>query len=107
MTASATSTAVLLLAWFGAGPVLCAVIAQARGIEWWVGAMLGLMGCIGLVIVSVMKRSPGAAAHMPPPPPSSQWAPDPTRRHELRLWDGVAWTAHVSDQGRSAWDPLQ
>ncbi|MBK9972314.1 MAG: DUF2510 domain-containing protein [Ilumatobacteraceae bacterium] len=37
----------------------------------------------------------------------SQWAPDPTRRHELRLWDGAQWTPHVSDQGRSGWDPLQ
>ena len=27
------------------------------------------------------------------------WHPDPTKRHELRYWDGQQWTAHVSDRG--------
>jgi uncharacterized RDD family membrane protein YckC len=27
------------------------------------------------------------------------WYPDPSRRHELRYWDGSAWTAHVSNRG--------
>lgn len=27
------------------------------------------------------------------------WQPDPFGRHELRYWDGAAWTAHVSDGG--------
>lgn len=27
------------------------------------------------------------------------WYPDPSRRHELRYWDGSAWTAHVADRG--------
>ncbi|MGZ7086013.1 MAG: DUF2510 domain-containing protein [Ilumatobacteraceae bacterium] len=27
------------------------------------------------------------------------WHVDPHARHELRYWDGSAWTAHVSDRG--------
>jgi len=34
------------------------------------------------------------------------WHPDPTARHELRWWDGTAWTDHVSDQGVAGVDPL-
>lgn len=30
-------------------------------------------------------------------PCDAQWAPDPYRRHELRYWDGVQWTEHVSE----------
>lgn len=36
----------------------------------------------------------------------ARWLPDPTRRHELRYWDGVAWTENVSDDGRQSTDPL-
>jgi hypothetical protein len=32
------------------------------------------------------------------------WFPDPTGRHTQRFWDGVAWTAHVSDDGIAAID---
>ena len=87
------------------GPGVCALIAHVRGMEWWVGALLGLLSCVGLIIVLVMNPNAGAR-HLPPPPPMSQWAPDPSGRHELRLWDGRQWTANVSDQGRSGWDPL-
>ena len=33
------------------------------------------------------------------------WHPDPTGRHELRYWDGSAWTAAVSDAGQQTDDP--
>lgn len=36
----------------------------------------------------------------------ANWYPDPTQRHELRYWDGNAWTAHVSDRGIQGNDPL-
>ncbi|HKO85810.1 MAG TPA: DUF2510 domain-containing protein, partial [Actinomycetota bacterium] len=26
------------------------------------------------------------------------WLADPSRRHELRYWDGQRWTEHVSDR---------
>ncbi len=33
------------------------------------------------------------------------WLADPGGSHELRYWDGTAWTDHVSDQGVAAVDP--
>lgn len=30
------------------------------------------------------------------------WYPDPTGTHEVRYWDGAAWTAHVADRGVAA-----
>ncbi|WP_166509570.1 PH domain-containing protein [Blastococcus sp. TF02-8] len=35
----------------------------------------------------------------------ASWLPDPGRTHELRYWNGSAWTEHVSDQGRPGQDP--
>ena len=35
------------------------------------------------------------------------WHPDPMGRHQLRYWDGKAWTDHVSDNGVQGTDPLQ
>lgn len=37
--------------------------------------------------------------------PGASWFPDPSKRHELRYWDGLAWTPHVSNQGITAYDP--
>jgi hypothetical protein len=34
------------------------------------------------------------------------WLADPTGQHELRYWNGSAWTEHVSDQGTQSTDPL-
>ena len=34
------------------------------------------------------------------------WLPDPLGEHELRYWDGSAWTDHVSDQGVTSAAPL-
>lgn len=38
--------------------------------------------------------------------PSEQWAADPYGRHEQRLFDGVQWTAWVSDRGSVSADPI-
>jgi hypothetical protein len=37
---------------------------------------------------------------------SGQWAADPTGRHQLRFYDGVRWTEHVSNAGVQSTDPL-
>ena len=66
-------------------------------------AWLVPIGVLVLVASRNWNRGSNAA---PPPPVGAQWAKDPTGRHELRLWDGRQWTPNVSDQGRSAWDPL-
>ncbi len=34
------------------------------------------------------------------------WQPDPTGRHQLRYWDGQAWTDSVSDNGVNGSDPV-
>lgn len=35
----------------------------------------------------------------------ANWYADPTGRHQLRYWDGSAWTLHVSDNGVQGSDP--
>jgi hypothetical protein len=42
-----------------------------------------------------------AAPGLPPP----AWNTDPTGRHQLRYWDGKAWTDYVSDNGQESRDP--
>jgi hypothetical protein len=36
--------------------------------------------------------------------PAADWYPDPRGAHELRYWDGTAWTDHVADGGQTAVD---
>jgi hypothetical protein len=36
----------------------------------------------------------------------ASWLPDPSGAHELRYWNGSAWTEHVSDQGTTGQDAL-
>lgn len=45
---------------------------------------------------------PQAAATSAP----AAWLADPRGRHQLRYWDGVAWTDHVSDDGEASQDPV-
>jgi hypothetical protein len=66
-----------------------------------------LFGPVGLVVLIAYARGIRNAVNIPPPPSNAQWAPDPTGRHELRLFDGHQWTANVSNRGVSGWDPLQ
>jgi hypothetical protein len=51
-------------------------------------------------------QAPSAAATValpapegPSPLPPPTWAADPFGRHQLRYWDGAAWTDYVSDDG--------
>jgi len=39
--------------------------------------------------------------------PGAGWCADPSRRHELRYWDGKQWTEHVADSGARSTDPAQ
>jgi len=39
--------------------------------------------------------------------PVADWYPDPVGRHELRYWDGTAWTPNVADGGQASVDPLE
>ncbi len=40
-------------------------------------------------------------------PLEPQWHIDPTKRHQLRFWDGTAWTDRVADDGTESDDPLR
>lgn len=57
-----------------------------------------LKGLVGLQAAST-PATPAAGA-------AADWYPDPVGRHEVRYWDGRAWTANVADQGTPAADPL-
>jgi len=61
---------------------------------------------LGVLVAVGMSNWNRGNRSVPPPPPGARWAPDPTGRHELRLWDGQQWTPNVSNQGRSGWDPI-
>lgn len=85
---------------------LAALIVTAKGLDWWIGMLLGIFGPFGVIIAIIVRRDRNSVA-LPPPPPGARWAPDPTRRHEFRLWDGRAWTGDVSTDGIAGHDPLQ
>ena len=95
--------------WYLGVVVVCGAIAAliltAKGLDWWIGMLLGVFGPFGIVIAAIVKRDRSVRS-LPPPPPGARWAPDPTRRHELRLWDGQQWTDAVSDRGIAGSDPL-
>jgi len=38
-------------------------------------------------------------------PAAANWYPDPSGRHEMRYYDGTAWTEHVADNGKQSIDP--
>jgi hypothetical protein len=39
-------------------------------------------------------------------PAAPGWHPDPTGRHEYRLWDGYTWNEDVADNGVASKDPM-
>ena len=90
--------------WILVWGAIAAVILSAKGFEWWMGFLLGLFGPLGVIVAAVAKAE--TSERLPPPPIGAQWVEDPTRRHELRLWDGRQWTAHVSDRGVAGHDPV-
>lgn len=38
---------------------------------------------------------------------AAQWHPDPLGRHEMRYWNGTAWTDNISDEGVAGTDPIE
>jgi hypothetical protein len=55
---------------------------------------------LGMGTVSAPTQSGPAVAN-----PPANWYKDPSGRHELRYWNGSAWTEHVADGGRQSIDP--
>ncbi len=53
---------------------------------------------------ALASPAPAPSPRVAPTSPPPEWLPDPTRRHELRFWDGARWSEHVSDRGVQSWD---
>ena len=71
------------------------------------GLLRGLagVGTAGLLVIlsGLAMRTAHEAAPVEVP---AAWYPDPTKRHDLRYWDGVAWSPHIATTGRAFTDPL-
>jgi Protein of unknown function (DUF2510) len=68
-----------------------------------------------LAVVVAVRRSGARRALLAPAVQTGTWVQgavaagwfaDPSRRHELRYWDGQQWTEQVSDRGTQAVDPI-
>ena len=49
--------------------------------------------------------APSATATAGAPTVPANWYPDPSKRYELRYWNGSAWTEHVATGGVQSVDP--
>jgi hypothetical protein len=118
-TAGAIGGAVILVAVVGAIVFFAVANAQARRklamamgelnylrpenarLHQWLG---GMSGGFGGAPVAPQQEHGGYALEAAVAP---QWYSDPSGRHELRYWNGSAWTDDVSDHGMSATDPAR
>ena len=66
--------------------------------------VVAVLGVVFLVRLGVRSGTPSA---QPSSAAGGRWAADPTRRHELRWWDGQTWSPSVSDQGVLGHDPIE
>ncbi len=53
---------------------------------------------------TAVEPTPVAAAAAASSVPAG-WHPDPSKRYEMRYWDGEKWTEYVSSQGQTYTDP--
>jgi Protein of unknown function (DUF2510) len=53
---------------------------------------------------TTVEAEPAAAAAPVSSVPAG-WHPDPSKRYEMRYWDGEKWTEYVSSQGQTYTDP--
>jgi hypothetical protein len=66
------------------------------------GPLVLFFGGVTLAVVVAVRRSRAP----PRPAPAGAWFADPSRRHQLRYWNGQSWTEHVSDGGTQSVDAL-
>ena len=64
----------------------------------------GLMAAQAAATPTATPTATSAAAATPTAAAAAQWMSDPFGGHQLRYWDGSAWTEHVSDFGTTAVD---
>jgi hypothetical protein len=72
-------------------------------IGWVVAMAMACRSADRSVIVQYGAPAPPAPQAAPLSP--AGWFADPSARHELRYWDGMRWSDHVSNAGVSAVDP--
>jgi hypothetical protein len=73
-----------------------------------------LLALVIVLVIVLFSRSrhnaPGPNMQSPAATPSAMvpagWQPDPSGRHQLRYWDGMGWSAAVSDNGQVGSDAL-
>ena len=116
---SPSEMGVLLVAWIpGAilGGVIGYLLGRNKGLGtagFWLGALLGCIGWLIVVLLKPASASPGAVptlAGSAGGPASAGaaapgWYPDPFRRFHHRYFDGSNWTDQVSTDGRQFTDP--
>ena len=85
------------------GVILSAIIG------WELLLVLCLIGVPAVVIVGLIRLTNRSRSGRAPTAtgPAAAWLSDPTRRHQVRYWDGQRWTEHVADSGRQARDPIE
>ncbi len=110
-TAGAVVGFVIILAFIGGLIALAVANARARGRLATANAELSYLRpevarlqqwLSGGPVTASGSPEGGRDTHRPAPP---QWHPDPSGRHQYRLWDGTSWTDQVSDGGVVATDP--
>ncbi|MGD9792147.1 MAG: DUF2510 domain-containing protein [Acidimicrobiia bacterium] len=75
-----------------------AMLDNLGSLGWEVCGWASVDRTIGLnAFVAIMKRQ--AKEYLHPNPPATGWHKDPSDRHEMRFFDGVRWTEHISDAG--------
>lgn len=52
-----------------------------------------------------VAATPFSTASTGAPAVPANWYPDPSKRHELRYWNGTVWTEHVASGGVQSVDP--
>lgn len=68
---------------------------------------LAVVGTTGLFVILsglAMKAKGSWSADKAALP--AAWYSDPTERHDLRYWDGAAWSPHVATDGQVSMDPV-
>ena len=71
-------------------------------------ALLIVVPIVLFVLARRLLKSDESGQHLFPPsePARAAWHLDPTTRHQMRYWDGLQWTARVSDNDIESHDPL-
>ena len=67
----------------------------------WFFLLPGAMQWVGVRPMVQQASAAGTSAAQ-----AAGWNPDPSGRHQLRYWNGTAWTDDVSDSGVTTKDPL-